>query len=165
MKAPRTIAKTAGNSAKDGQIASNSSRSASTPVWPGLPTSEQRSHALEIEEILPSQILLIHGFFPAKACASWTSYLSNPANIPLQATPPAKKGEAARTNHRFSKTDQALADRLWHETGLQDVVLAPENAQMFTSSEKAGSKLIGLNPNIRVRILAFSKHSYADSSK
>ena len=152
MKAPKIVSKAAANGSKTASTASNILRTSSALSWPALPSSAQRSHELEIEEILPSQILLVHGFFPSKACATWLSFLSDPQNIRLQATPPAKKGEAARTNHRFSVTDAAFAQRLWNETGLEEVVTAASNAERFASSEKPGSRPIGLNPNIRVRL-------------
>lgn len=150
MKAPKIASKAAANGSKTATTITNALKTSSPPSWPALPSSEQRSHELEIEEVLSSQILLIHGFFPSKACATWLSFLSDPQNIPLQATPPAKKGEAARTNHRFSVTDAAFAQRLWSETGLEKVVTATSNAETFTSSEKPGSRPVGLNPNMRV---------------
>lgn len=117
--------------------------------WPALPTPEQRSHPLELEELVASQIILLHGFFPAKVCSSWTHFLSERRNIMLEATPPAKRGEAQRTNHRFSVKDEAFAKALWQETGLAEVI-ANDQSGVFTSSESQNGKPIGLNANIRV---------------
>lgn len=124
--------------------------------WPPLPTPSQRRAGLSIEEVLTSQILLIHHFFPPKACASWLSFLSNSKNIPLAATPPAGRGEAQRTNHRFSVKDEALAKALWEDTGLRDLVQSQEHAKTFESSERRSARPAGLNPNIRVSEFAVS---------
>jgi hypothetical protein len=150
MRAPK-VSKSNGTAKQADPSTSSNVKLPTVPAWPALPTPEQRSHELEIEEILPSQILLIHGFFSSKACASWLSYVSNTQHIPLQATPPAQKGEAARTNYRFSVTDEAFAQRLWIETGLEELVRTQAYENVFVSSEKPGSKPVGLNPNIRVR--------------
>lgn len=131
-------------------------------AWPALPTPAQRSQPLEIDELLASQILLLHGFFPAKTCTAWTTFLKDPKYLLLEPSPPAKKGEAARTNHRFSVVDQAFADALWADIGLQELVLDEANARIFTSSAKPGAKPVGLNPNIRVRIAISSLNSPSD---
>jgi len=136
---------------KGGTSASASSKPAPTSMaWPPLPGPEQRSHALEIEEVLESQILLIHGFFPTKACTAWTNFLADPKNVALTATPPAQRGEAQRTNHRFSIMDEGFATVLWEQTGLRDLVLQQEHAETFKSSETVSARPSGLNPNIRV---------------
>jgi hypothetical protein len=119
-------------------------------TWPPLPTPAQRSHPLELEEILSRQLVLLHGFFPSKACSTWINFLSEQKNVLLEATPPAKRGEAQRTNHRFSIQDQTFARQLWEDTGLADIVKNDQTG-MFESSETMDAKPIGLNPNIRVR--------------
>ena len=120
--------------------------------WPPLPTPSQRFSPLELDSILPSQILLLHSFFPAKACANWLAFLSDTKHIPLEPSPAAKRGEAARTNHRFSVTDSDFAEALWSQTGLKDAVLDSTSEHIFESSERAGARPVGLNPNIRVRM-------------
>lgn len=118
--------------------------------WPALPTTTQRSHPLELEELVSSQIVLLHGFFPFKICTNWISWLSETKNILLEATPTAKRGEAQRTNHRFSIHDEAFAKALWENTGLEEVIRKDEKG-IFQSSESVNGKPTGLNPNIRVR--------------
>lgn len=68
----------------------------------------------------------------------------------LEATPPAKRGEAQRTNHRFSIRDEAFAKALWQDTGLSEIINNDESG-IFKSSESVDGKPVGLNPNIRVR--------------
>lgn len=146
--APTKVAKSKKNESSAINTASRSK--VQSVSWPALPTPAKRSHPLELEELVASQIVLLHGFFPAKTCTAWVNYLSEAKNILLEATPPAKRGEAQRSNHRFSIQDEAFARALWEDTGLGEVI---NNNQMgmFQSSESANGKPIGLNPNIRVR--------------
>lgn len=146
------MAPTRSTKSKKDEVAAPVSRTkaeVSAMSWPALPTPAQRSHTLELEELVASQIILLHGFFPAKVCSTWLNYLSETQNILLEATPPAKRGEAQRTNHRFSVRDEAFAKSLWQNTGLAEVITSDDSG-MFKSSESADGKPIGLNPNIRV---------------
>ena len=120
-----------------------------TKIWPALPTHSHRVYPLEINQVLASQILLIPDFFPVKTCIEWVRYLQS-GNIPLAPTLPARKGEAQRTNHRFSVNDEVFAAALWEETGLRDILQEEKNVPFFRSSGKKGAKPVGLNPNIRV---------------
>lgn len=141
--------KTAKIKAKEATADSGSSKPTTTISWPALPTPAQRSHPLELEELVSSQIVLLHGFFPSKICSAWINFLSQPGNLNLEATPPAKKGEAQRTNHRFSIRDETFANALWKDTGLADI-MQNDASGMFDSSECLDGRPVGLNPNIRV---------------
>lgn len=144
--------KTANKKLKTNVTSSGTSRKAPEKVqltWPALPNPSQRSHPLELEELLHNQIVLLHGFFPSKYCSNWIKYLSDCKDILFEASPPAKKGEAQRTNHRFSIQDSSFAKALWEETGLDEVVSNASNT-IFEASETIGAKPVGLNPDIRV---------------
>lgn len=148
--APTKTTKAKTKAADTTTAAATTSKATALPSWPALPTPAQRSHPLELEELVAHQIVLIHGFFPAKICSNWINYLSEGKNVLLEATPPAKRGEAQRTNHRFSVHDEAFAHALWKETGLEEVIRNDESG-MFISSECMNGRPMGLNPNIRVR--------------
>lgn len=150
--APTRTAKTKNKDVALTNTTTSKAAATTTVSWPALPTPSQRSHPLELEELVSSQIVLLHGFFPSKVCTTWVNYLSEPKNLSLEATPPAKRGEAQRTNHRFSVRDEAFAEALWKNTGLAEVI-QNDTSGMFQSSECVGGTPIGLNPNIRVRML------------
>lgn len=124
----------------------------STPAWPSVSCADQRHLPLELEEILSSQIVLVRNFFPSKIRTAWKTFLSSSDAIALSPSPPAKRGEAQRTNSRFSVQDAALAAALWTETGLRELVQGAIEST-FASCERPGSKPSGLNSNIRVGIL------------
>lgn len=118
--------------------------------WPDLPMDDMRALPLELRSVLDSQIITIDAFFPRKTCSTWLEWLANSGHVKLSASPAAKRGEARRTNHRFSIQDAVFAERLWQDTGLQRLLHDAKNMEDFASSERAGSVPVGLNPNIRV---------------
>jgi hypothetical protein len=50
---------------------------------------------LQVNTVLQDQIICIDNVLNAKECASWTSFVDS---LPLQLTPPKKRGEADRHN-------------------------------------------------------------------
>ncbi|KAI9050424.1 hypothetical protein LZ554_005589 [Drepanopeziza brunnea f. sp. 'monogermtubi'] len=131
------------------------------PSWPPLkpliPSSD-----LELHTLLASQILTIPNFFTSSLCRSYVSFLEK---LPLTTTPgKPKKGDALRFNDRFQVLDEGFANRLWLETGLQELVCGHdeddgqgeegEEGVMVMSKEQRrelwGGEVVGLNPSIRI---------------
>jgi hypothetical protein len=85
------------------------------PLKPLLPSSD-----LSLSTLVESQIVVIRNFWTATLCKNYVSFLSA---LPLVTTPgQPKKGDALRVNDRFQINDPAFANRLWLETGLQELV-------------------------------------------
>ncbi|KDN52724.1 hypothetical protein K437DRAFT_162716 [Tilletiaria anomala UBC 951] len=95
-----------------------------------------------VDWLLPDQLCLVRNFLTAKECATFITACSQ---LTFIASPPPRKGEAHRTNDRFSFEDQAFAEKLW-EAGLAQC------CQGWVGSEAKvnGRTASGLNPNIRV---------------
>jgi hypothetical protein len=107
------------------------------PNWPAFkplrPTSD-----LSIETVVDSQIVVIRDFWTSTLCKGYVSFLKT---LPLTTTPAkAKKGDALRFNDRFQITDPLFANRLWLETGLQELVSGDseqeDEGQMTTEVKK-----------------------------
>ncbi|TFK43012.1 hypothetical protein BDQ12DRAFT_677182 [Crucibulum laeve] len=64
---------------------------------------------LECRTILEDQILVIDDFFSPAECKAYVKFIDN---LPLELTPPKKRGEAERVNHRFSVTSLDFAQKL-----------------------------------------------------
>ena len=102
-------------------------------LTPLLPPSD-----LEIEEVLPGQILTISRFFTSTLCKTYVNFLQT--SVDLTTTPGVpKRGYAVRVNDRFQVQDAAFADMLWTKSGLRDVVAREDHALW-------GGDVVGLNP-------------------
>ncbi|PPQ67656.1 hypothetical protein CVT25_012684 [Psilocybe cyanescens] len=66
---------------------------------------------LECIPILQDQIIIIDDLLSPAECKSFVKFIDG---LPLELTPPKKRGEAERVNHRFSITSMDFAARL-HE--------------------------------------------------
>lgn len=103
-------------------------------VWPSIPRPPR---PLRVDN--PAEgLLLIDDFFSAKTRSAFVSALSA---LRLQGPSAPKKGEATRTNERFSLHDPAFAQRLWQDSGLSKALEGLEG--------RGGRKAMGLNPNVR----------------
>lgn len=97
-----------GNKAAVAQSQATSSNESSVR-WPELPYAGRE---LDFEVLIPDQVLLLPELFTSKDCARWTSFLSS--SLSLEPSPPVpKKGEAVRSNERFSIHDEKLAASLF----------------------------------------------------
>lgn len=121
---------------------------------------------LRLHHLVKGQICTISNLWTSTLCKKYTAFLSN---LPLITTPgQPKKGHAVRVNDRFQIDDPAFAERLWHGTGLKELLTGPQS--QLTEEERLrlwGGKVLGLNPNIRVYRYKpgqfFAKH-YDDSN-
>ncbi|GAA5890237.1 hypothetical protein JCM8208_002747 [Rhodotorula glutinis] len=103
-------------------------------VWPSLPPPPR---PLRLDSPTDG-LILIDSFFSTKTRTAFVSALSA---LRLQGPSAPKKGEATRTNDRFSVHDPAFAKALWTKTGLADALQSLEG--------RNGRRARGLNPNIR----------------
>lgn len=89
-----------------------------------------------------SDLLIIDSFLDRQSLKTWSTFLPT---IKLLPSPPAKRGEAHRTNDRFGVQAPAFADALWTNSGLKELC---ENGGL--ESGVKGRVARGLNSNIRV---------------
>ena len=148
---------------KNSSVKVNTEEPAPRISWPPLALPPPAVRELSIEPFLPSQIYLIHSFFPSSLCTTFTRFLSS---LPLVTTPSkAKRGEAVRVNDRFQVQDEALAKELWTGTGLAQAILGENDVQAEEDAndndeekrkrqqalaKQWGGEVVGLNPNIRI---------------
>lgn len=127
--------------------------------WPPLEPSDASGENPHFDILLDTQIISIKHLFSMKTCLSFLHYFKS---LSLTPSPPPKKGEAARTNDRYSIYDPTFAARLYSETCLQKAIYDLS----VTAARGSNLNPVGLNPNIRVyRYLPgtfFQKH-YDDS--
>ncbi|KAJ7219158.1 hypothetical protein GGX14DRAFT_590350 [Mycena pura] len=114
----------------------------SSPIFPEIsPKSE-----LQCRVLLDDQILVIDNIFSAAECKAFVKFIDG---LPLQLTPPKKRGEAERHNYRHSVTSVDFASRL-------HAVFAPHLPLFFPSSGTKGRNIgtareaHALNSNIRL---------------
>ncbi|KAI0062337.1 hypothetical protein BV25DRAFT_1907691 [Artomyces pyxidatus] len=105
------------------------------------------------ETLLEDQILLLDGFFSSEECKRFTRFIDEQ---PLELTPPKKRGEADRVNHRISIKSTSFADRLFE-------VLSPHLPSFpYPASMKRPNASVrpahSLNSNIRLYKYTPSQH-------
>ncbi|KAJ3566674.1 hypothetical protein NP233_g6848 [Leucocoprinus birnbaumii] len=137
------------------------SKTASVPttsvVFPELSLKEE----LECRTILEDQILVIDEFLSPAECKAFSRFIDS---LPLELTPPKKRGEAERVNYRFSVTSLDFAQKL-HK------LLTPHlpSFPYPTSSKKINTDELryphSFNSNIRVYKYGAGHPHYDDSVK
>ncbi|KAI0748286.1 hypothetical protein C8Q80DRAFT_1270710 [Daedaleopsis nitida] len=101
---------------------------------------------LECRVLLEDQILLIDDLFSPEECKTYVKFIDS---LPLELTPPKKRGEAERVNHRMSIASVDFAQRLY-------AVLAPHlpefpyPASVRRPAGATARPVHSLNSNIRV---------------
>ncbi|KAJ6547438.1 hypothetical protein B0H19DRAFT_1165615 [Mycena capillaripes] len=74
-------------------------------VFPDISPKEE----LQCRVLLENQIVVIDDIFSPAECKSFVKFIDS---LPLELTPPKKRGEAERHNHRYSITSVDFAKRL-----------------------------------------------------
>ncbi|KAG6826848.1 hypothetical protein H0H93_016091 [Arthromyces matolae] len=64
---------------------------------------------LQCRVLLDDQILLVDGLFSPEECKAFVKFIDD---LPLELTPPKKRGEAERVNYRFSVSSVPFAQQL-----------------------------------------------------
>ncbi|KAG6845699.1 hypothetical protein H0H87_004960 [Tephrocybe sp. NHM501043] len=106
--------------------------------------------------LLEDQILLINELFSLAECKAFVKFIDQ---LPLELTPPKKRGEAERVNHRFSLASMAFAQRL-HTLLTPHLPSFPYPISMKRAQKEGDPPRLphSFNSNIRV----YKKH-YDDS--
>lgn len=96
--------------------------------------------------LVPDQVILYPNALTAQECQEIISLFDDPSSqYRLEPSPPARKGEAHRTNSRFSQTTPDFARQLYEQTGIQKQVA--NWPSMFPEKNLAP---VGLSSNIRI---------------
>ncbi|EPQ28309.1 uncharacterized protein PFL1_04136 [Pseudozyma flocculosa PF-1] len=123
--------------------------------WPRLDLSTP-----QVEHLVDNQIVLLRNALSHKTCRALISLFHHPstsspfssahaatATHALLPSPPARKGEAQRTNARFSIDDLAFAQQLYRQSGIKQLV---EQFEPHRWQEPDGRTPKGLLSNIRI---------------
>lgn len=117
--------------------------------FPSVGGQKQPRSLTSPQVLVPDQVLLYPNILTSQECESLIEMFDdskNPSkNLQMQASPPAKKGEAERTNFRFSTISPKFAKELFESTGLSKVV-----ASWPSIFPKLNVKPVGLSSNIRI---------------
>jgi hypothetical protein len=99
------------------------------------------------EELAADQIVLYRNALTAQECRDIIHLfdVENKDKLKMEASPPAKKGEAQRTNYRFSTTSPEFAKQLYEMVGIQKE--CKDWPSMFPGKDLVP---VGLSSNIRV---------------
>ncbi|KAK7054984.1 hypothetical protein VNI00_003447 [Paramarasmius palmivorus] len=131
---------------KNSKLAQNkTSRSTQTPAIASkspsisFPTIYPKQEGdIDSQIVLTDQIILLNGFFTASECQAFTRLIDG---LPLELTPPKKRGEAERVNYRFSVQSSEFAQILFS-------LLVPHLPELSTDGGKM--KPVACNSNIRM---------------
>ncbi|CAE6498940.1 unnamed protein product [Rhizoctonia solani] len=105
--------------------------------WPAIRVKDE----LECRELIPDQIYVIDDFLSREECALFSKFITG---LPLVATPPPKKGEATRVNHRISFQSEGFATAIYN-------AISPHLPPLPCSEIRAGDAVpAGCNSNIRL---------------
>ncbi|KAJ7109255.1 hypothetical protein C8R44DRAFT_802027 [Mycena epipterygia] len=108
---------------------------ASSVVFPDIAPKTE----LQCRVLLENQIIVIDDIFSPAECKSFVKFIDS---LPLELTPPKKRGEAERHNHRYSISSVDFAKRL-------HAVIAP-HLPLFLPKAGAAREAHSFNSNIRV---------------
>lgn len=99
-----------------------------------------------VEVLVPDQVLIFPNALTLNECQDIVNLFETfPQKYKLEPSPPAKRGEAHRTNHRFSTTLPDFAKQLYEMTGIQQQV-----ASWQSMYPKKDFVPVGLSSNIRI---------------
>ncbi|KAJ6455700.1 hypothetical protein C8R45DRAFT_585106 [Mycena sanguinolenta] len=124
-----------------------STKTVAAPVPPVAIVFPEISSKAELEcrVLLENQLVVIDDIFSPAECKSFVKFIDS---LPLELTPPKKRGEAERHNHRYSITSVDFAKRLY-------AIFAPHLPAFLPSKTGRGSvgaarAANSFNSNIRV---------------
>ncbi|KAJ7740737.1 hypothetical protein DFH07DRAFT_838950 [Mycena maculata] len=117
-------------------------KSASTPDSVAFPDILPKSE-LQCRVLLENQIIVLDDIFSPAECKSFVKFIDS---LPLELTPPKKRGEAERHNHRYSITSVEFAKRLYAVFAPHLPPFLPSRAGKGATARAAHS----FNSNIRV---------------
>ncbi|KAJ7105759.1 hypothetical protein C8R43DRAFT_1092112 [Mycena crocata] len=124
-------------------MTTNNAPQAAPPSFPELSSKFD----LQWQALLEDQIIVIDNILSPAECKSFVKFIDS---LPLELTPPKKRGEAERHNHRYSITSVDFAKRL-HD------VFTPHLPPFLPAKPGKGSATVGpareahsFNSNIRV---------------
>lgn len=100
-------------------------------------TSEYKDQCTH-QIILENQIIVFNNFLTPRNTKVFLEFFKTSITPLLKAPSPPNKGEATRTNERFSIMSPEFAHALFHDTNLNTLL------------EGIDDTIIGLNPNIRI---------------
>ncbi|KAJ7470637.1 hypothetical protein FB451DRAFT_1475175 [Mycena latifolia] len=101
---------------------------------------------LQCRVLLEDQIVVIDDIFSTAECKSFVKFIDS---LPLELTPPKKRGEAERHNHRYSITSVEFAQRL-HTVFAAHLPPFPRARGSKRSNASTDHKAHSFNSNIRV---------------
>ncbi|CAE6452547.1 unnamed protein product [Rhizoctonia solani] len=105
--------------------------------WPTISIKE----GLEYRELIPDQIYVINDFLSREECGVFSKFITG---LPLVATPPPKKGEATRVNHRISFQSKDFAATIYN-------AILPHLPPLPCAESRATDAVTaGCNSNIRL---------------
>ncbi|KAL1742260.1 hypothetical protein HDZ31DRAFT_43666 [Schizophyllum fasciatum] len=139
----------ANNKKSQAKEAGPSQASAPSPAPPLTFPDISEKDWMHVETFLEDQIILIKNFLTASECKAYTQFIEN---LPLELTPPKKRGEASRVNYRFSTTSSDFAQRL-HE------VLTP-HLPPFPHPVRGGTPRLPHSMNSNIRMYKYTKGQY-----
>lgn len=121
---------------------------AAAMVWPTLGHKRPPLDGDSVDWTLPDQLGVVHAFLSTAECGALVAAC---AAQRFEPSPPARRGEASRSNERWALEDAAFARVLWGK-------LAPACAAWVGAGAGAGTRgggtrglpASGLNANIRV---------------
>ncbi|KAF9652837.1 hypothetical protein BDM02DRAFT_3108445 [Thelephora ganbajun] len=101
---------------------------------------------LECRVLMEDQVLLIDNLFSVDECKRFVKFIDE---LPLELTPPKKRGEAERMNHRISIISPDFAARLFDVIG-PHLPNFPYPASVATKARATARTGHSLNSNIRM---------------
>ncbi|KAF8522186.1 hypothetical protein BU17DRAFT_44781 [Hysterangium stoloniferum] len=130
--------------------------------YPPFPTVAAKKD-LQCNTIEDDQIILIEDLLSPEECKAFVKFIEQ---LPLEVTPPKKKGEAHRVNHRLSIQSTEFAQHLFSvlKPHLPELPIPPSAIHKPNISTEPHS----LNPNIRLYRYSQGEHfgpHYDDSVK
>ncbi|KAF7295037.1 Fe2OG dioxygenase domain-containing protein [Mycena indigotica] len=117
-----------------------------TPTFPEISTKSD----LECRTVLDNQILVIDNILSVAECKAFVKHIDS---LPLELTPPKKRGEAERHNHRISVTSKDFAVKLFS-------VLEPHLPLFLPMRGKKGAARAAHSCNSNIRMYKYDASQY-----